>query len=253
MDQLVLQGYTIKVNGEKCKIYPMFSTPVSNTKNEITGLTKEEELGEKEKRIVISHGSIYEEYKAGYLNTSFENLHLSSLEPDRNVMIIRTMEFHDLSNCKSLLDMLKDVEFFFKYKHEFEIKLEEMLEWFLRIKLGISTRPVPPYSADNRKIDLLGLYMVVKRDGGYKNVTSNNIWAVVAKDMGYDYDDGELMRIIFVMYLDVLVYYYKFKSVQEKAIAKEATRNDEGPSTATQERCRSDGDAPVDEESTNKE
>ncbi|KAJ0817113.1 putative transcription factor & chromatin remodeling ARID family [Helianthus annuus] len=251
MDQLVLQGYTIKVNGEKCKIYPMFSTPVSNTKNEITGLTKEEELGEKEKRNVISHGSIHEEYKTYYLSTYFENLHLSSLEPDWNVMIIRAMEFHDLSNCRSLFDMLEGVEFVFKYKHGLEIKFEEMLEWFLRIKLRISTRPVPPYSADNRKINLLGLYMVVKRDSGYINVTSNNIWAVVAKDMGYVYDFGELMRIIFAMYLDVLVYYYKFKSVEKKAIATDATRNDEGPSTAIQERCRSDGDAPVDEESTN--
>ncbi|KAJ0567618.1 putative transcription factor & chromatin remodeling ARID family [Helianthus annuus] len=65
----------------------------------------------------------------------------------------------------------------------------QQLEWFIKIKLGISTRPTPPYSADKRKIDLLELYVVVKREGGHKNVTSNNLWAVVAKDMGYDYSD----------------------------------------------------------------
>ncbi|MFS7918187.1 putative transcription factor & chromatin remodeling ARID family [Helianthus anomalus] len=55
-----------------------------------------------------------------------------------------------------------------------------MIDWFLRNKLGINSRSVPPYSEDNRKIDLLHLNMVVKRDGGYKNVTSNNSWSVVA-------------------------------------------------------------------------
>ncbi|KAJ0794558.1 putative transcription factor & chromatin remodeling ARID family [Helianthus annuus] len=174
----------------------------------------------KEKQKVISHSSTNEEYKADYLNSYFENLHLSSLEPDRNVMIIQAMEFHDFTNCKSLLDMLEDGEFVFKYKHELEIKFEEKLEWFIKIKLGISTRPIPPYSADNRKVDMLGLYMVVKRDGGYKNVTYNNLWAVVAKDMIYDYNDGELMRIMFAMYLDVLVYYYKFKTIQENVMEK---------------------------------
>ncbi|MFS7966397.1 hypothetical protein Hanom_Chr09g00773281 [Helianthus anomalus] len=36
-----------------------------------------------------------------------------------------------------------------------------------------------------------------------------SLW-IVAKDMGYDYGDGELMRIMYEMCLDVLVSYYKF-------------------------------------------
>ncbi|KAJ0948700.1 putative transcription factor & chromatin remodeling ARID family [Helianthus annuus] len=129
-------------------------------------------------------------------------------------MIIRAMEFHDFSNCKSLLEMMEDGEFVFKYKHELEEKFEEMLTWFINVKRGITTRPIPPYTAsDNRKVDLLGLYMVVKHDGGYRNVTDNNLWAVVAKDMRYEYHHGEFMRIIYAMYLDVLVYYHKFKYI----------------------------------------
>ncbi|KAJ0876626.1 putative transcription factor & chromatin remodeling ARID family [Helianthus annuus] len=144
--------------------------------------------------------------------------------------------------------MLEDGEFVFKYKHELEIKFEEMLEWFIKIKLGISTRPIPSYSADNRKIDLLDLYMVVKRDGGYKNVTTNNLLAVVAKDMGYDYNDGELMRIMFAMYLDVQVYYCKFKTIQENVMEKEMIRSDEGPSTKSRERSKSEGNGQEEEE-----
>ncbi|MFS7985853.1 hypothetical protein Hanom_Chr11g01003521 [Helianthus anomalus] len=53
---------------------------------------------------------------------------------------------------------------------------------------------------------------------------------MVAKDMGYEYNDGEFMRIIYDMYLDVLVYYYKFKGVQEKVIDKQVIESNEGPS-----------------------
>ncbi|MFS7945669.1 putative ARID DNA-binding domain superfamily [Helianthus anomalus] len=178
MDQVVLQGYTIKITGEGCRIYPMYSPPpLSKIKNENTGLTKEDELGMKEQQRVINHGSKDDEYKLDYLNSYFESLNLSSHEPDWNVMILQAMYFYDFQDFKELLDMLEDVEYVFKYKHELEIKFEEMLEWFIKIKLGISTRPIPPYSAHNRKIELHELY-VVKREGGHKNVTSNNLWAV---------------------------------------------------------------------------
>ncbi|MFS7984627.1 putative transcription factor & chromatin remodeling ARID family [Helianthus anomalus] len=58
-----------------------------------------------------------------------------------------------------------------------------MVDCFLKKKLEISMRLVP-HASDNRKINLLELYLVVKREGGHRNVTENNLWAVVAKDMG---------------------------------------------------------------------
>ncbi|KAM0057371.1 putative transcription factor & chromatin remodeling ARID family [Helianthus debilis subsp. tardiflorus] len=131
-------------------------------------------------------------------------------------MFIRAMEFHDFSDCKSLLEMMEDSKFVFKYKHELEGKFKEMLTWFITVKLGISTRPIPPYVADNKKVDMLGLYMVVEHDGGYRNITDNNMWPVIAKDMGYGYHDGEFVRIIYAMYLDVLVYYYSSRRCKVK-------------------------------------
>ncbi|KAM0044530.1 putative transcription factor & chromatin remodeling ARID family [Helianthus debilis subsp. tardiflorus] len=142
--------------------------------------------------------------------------------------------------------MMEDSKFVFKYKHELKIKFEEMLTWFITLKLGISTRPIPPYATNNKRLDLLGLYMVVERDGGYRNVTDNNMWPVIAKDMGYEYHDGEFMRIIYAMYLDVLVYYYWFKSVQGKAIDKEMIREGESSSAGYHER-RMSADAVQDE------
>ncbi|KAF5774905.1 putative transcription factor & chromatin remodeling ARID family [Helianthus annuus] len=100
-----------------------------------------------------------------------------------------------------------------------------MVEWLLTEKLEISTRPIPAYASDNRKINLLELYLVVKREGGHRNVTENNLWVVVAKDMGFEYHDGEFMRLMYAMYLDVLVYYYKFKSTQQRVYEKETLKN----------------------------
>ncbi|MFS7917916.1 hypothetical protein Hanom_Chr03g00194831 [Helianthus anomalus] len=47
------------------------------------------------------------------------------------------------------------------------------------------------------------------------------MWAVISKDMGLEYNDGELMRLMYAMYLDVLVYYYKIKSTKEMTTEKE--------------------------------
>ncbi|MFS7988548.1 putative transcription factor & chromatin remodeling ARID family [Helianthus anomalus] len=130
-------------------------------------------------------------------------------------MIPQAMKFNEFQDCRALLDMLEDSEYVMKYKFELEVKFEEMIDWFLRIRMGITTRPIPAFMSNNRKVNLLELYMIVKREGGHKIVTSNNLWAMVSKDMGHDYQDGEFIRIIYAMYLDVLIYYYKFKSVQD--------------------------------------
>ncbi|MFS7955786.1 putative transcription factor & chromatin remodeling ARID family [Helianthus anomalus] len=61
--------------------------------------------------------------------------------------------------------------------------------------------------------------MAVKREGGHRRITENNMWAMIARDIGFDYDDGEYMRLIYAMYVDVLI--YKYKSTQEKVLEKE--------------------------------
>ncbi|KAJ0913745.1 putative transcription factor & chromatin remodeling ARID family [Helianthus annuus] len=215
LDQLVIQGFTVQFNSEKCKIFPTFSTPIMNKKNNITGLTREDEIRSRAKQSIINRESDHETFKSDYLNDYFEKLNLSSNEPDWNIMILQTMKFNEFQDCKALLDMLEDSVYVMKYKYELEVKFKEMIDWFLRIRLGITTRPIPSYMSNNRKVNLLELYMIVKREGGHRNVTSNNMWAMVSKDMGHDYQDGDYMRIIYAMYLDVLIYYYKFKSIQE--------------------------------------
>ncbi|KAJ0797662.1 putative transcription factor & chromatin remodeling ARID family [Helianthus annuus] len=117
------------------------------------------------------------------------------------------------------------------------MKFEIMVGWFLKENMGITTRSIPPLLDDGTKIDLLSLYIMVERDGGYQSVTVDNLWPAIAKDLGFEYQDGDFIRVIYAMYLDVLVYYYKFKSVQKKVQDKTMVEQ-EGSSMAGNERVR---------------
>ncbi|MFS7951559.1 hypothetical protein Hanom_Chr07g00596611 [Helianthus anomalus] len=40
-DQLITQGYTVKFMGDQCKIYPTFSIPAINKRNDISCYSRE--------------------------------------------------------------------------------------------------------------------------------------------------------------------------------------------------------------------
>ncbi|KAF5803155.1 putative transcription factor & chromatin remodeling ARID family [Helianthus annuus] len=222
----------------------MFSSPVINTRNDVTGLTKEEELGLKERRRLQDMCGIDDEFKNDYLNSYFETLNVSNeYEADWNLMILKTLEFHEFADCKALINMLDDQEYVFKYKVDLQKKFEEMIRWFLNEYMGITSRPVPPYFSDQRKIDLLSLYILVAKDGGYREVTTENTWPIIAKDLGFEYKDGDYMKITYAMYLDVLEYYYKSKSVQEVVHVKEMVNDGAEFSGGRHRKTRSAGTA----------
>ncbi|KAF5753761.1 putative transcription factor interactor and regulator CCHC(Zn) family [Helianthus annuus] len=229
LEQLTLQGFTVRKSGDSCKIFPMFSSPVVNSVNDTTGLSKEQELGLKEKERLHNMSGIDDEFKSDYLNSYFESLNVSEKEgEDWNLMILNSLEFHNFDDCKALMDMLDDREYVFKYKVILQKKFEDLVRWFLYDYMGITSRPIPPFTTDQKKIDLLSLYILVANDGGYREVTTENTWPIIAKDLGLGYEEGDHIRIVYAMYLDVLEYYYKFKTVQNKVQVKEMINEDAG-------------------------
>ncbi|MFS7910098.1 putative transcription factor & chromatin remodeling ARID family [Helianthus anomalus] len=82
-------------------------------------------------------------------------------------MIMQAMSFTEFQDYKALLDMLEDD--------------------------GYVGKPLPAYAENCRKVSLLDLYLSIKREGGHLRVTDNHMWVVITKDMGLDYNDGELM------------------------------------------------------------
>ncbi|MFS8012428.1 hypothetical protein Hanom_Chr14g01320741 [Helianthus anomalus] len=118
---------------------------------------------------MISKDSEHERYKYEFLNEYFENLNISTNEPDWNVLILQAMSFTDFQDCKALLDMLDDEDYGIKYKYYLETTFSNMIDWFLKEKLGINSRPLPAYASNNRKVSLLDLYMAMKREGGHQN------------------------------------------------------------------------------------
>ncbi|MFS7908001.1 putative transcription factor & chromatin remodeling ARID family [Helianthus anomalus] len=253
MNQLTLQGFTVKKSGDTCRFFPMFCPPVLNTISDVSSLSKEEELGLKERQKVLNLNDVNEKYKHDYLNSYFKELNVSNeQEFDWSRMIIRALEFKEFSDCQALLDMIDDRDFVFKYKHDLEMKFETMVGWFLKEKMEITTRIIPPQLDDGRKINLLSLYVMVEKDGGYQSVTLDNLWSAIAKDLGFEYQDEDFIRIIYAMYLDVLVFYYKFKSVQKKAQDKEMLEQ-EGTPMAANERSRRCKSAEADSSQNDKE
>ncbi|KAM0044893.1 putative transcription factor interactor and regulator CCHC(Zn) family [Helianthus debilis subsp. tardiflorus] len=176
MDQLTMQGFTVNKDGDTCRIFPMFSVPVNNLFNEASGMTREEEMVLQEKQKLIEESVLDEEFKQRYLNSYFEDLHLSSQETDWSIMIVNAMKFKRFEDCIAFINLLVDREFVVKYKHILDSKFEELVKWFLFDYMGISTRPVPPVASHKRKVNLLSLYLLVAVDGGYRNVTTENMW-----------------------------------------------------------------------------
>ncbi|KAJ0622063.1 putative transcription factor & chromatin remodeling ARID family [Helianthus annuus] len=102
-----------------------------------------------------------------------------------------------------------------------------MVIWLLHTYSIIpDRRPIPLKVDDGRFIDLLDLYLVVKHEGGRENVTEQNNWALIAKDLGFNWDEGHVMRVIYVEYIDVLEYNYV------KAKSTSAVSNDDTNSVA---------------------
>ncbi|MFS8024280.1 putative transcription factor & chromatin remodeling ARID family [Helianthus anomalus] len=153
--------------------------------------------------MVLKSDLEYENFKTKYLNQYFESLNISSIEPDWNILILQA-SLKNFQDCKALLDMLDDESYVENYKFYIEKKFEEMVDWFLKEKLEINTRPLPAFAENNRKVCLLDLYMAVKREGGHRRMTDNNMWAVNSRDKGFDYKEGDFMRLMYAMYLDIL-------------------------------------------------
>ncbi|KAM0009716.1 hypothetical protein Hdeb2414_s0086g00784471 [Helianthus debilis subsp. tardiflorus] len=62
---------------------------------------------------------------------------------------------------------------------------------------------------------------------------------MIAKDIGFEFEDGEYMRLIYAMYLDVLVYYYKIKITQETALEMKEEKVEDP------RECKSDGEKEI--------
>ncbi|KAL0379499.1 UNVERIFIED_CONTAM: AT-rich interactive domain-containing protein 1 [Sesamum angustifolium] len=82
---------------------------------------------------------------------------------------------------------------------------DEFLVVFLKEVSGISCfRPLPPLIGEGEEVDLFKLHVVVRESGGYRGVSENGLWSLVAKDCGFDLRTGAALKLVYVKYLDTL-------------------------------------------------
>ncbi|MFS7917674.1 hypothetical protein Hanom_Chr03g00191941 [Helianthus anomalus] len=67
----------------------------------------------------------------------------------------------------ALLDPLEDIQFAQTYLFSLDPKLNMMIDWFSSEYLRIrEARSIPPILEDGRKIELMDLYLTVRKKGG---------------------------------------------------------------------------------------
>ncbi|KAI3820728.1 hypothetical protein L1987_08276 [Smallanthus sonchifolius] len=69
--------------------------------------------------------------------------------------------------------------------------------------------PFPPKLENGTEVDLFDLYMSVQKEGGNRKTSRENKWALLAVELGFNWDVGSNLRIIYVKYLDLLEWYYE--------------------------------------------
>ncbi|KAJ0665874.1 putative transcription factor & chromatin remodeling ARID family [Helianthus annuus] len=83
-------------------------------------------------------------------------------------------------------------------------------------------RPFPPMLGDGKPVDLLRLYLCVREKGGYKSVSKNGIWDLVAKEIGCDSKSSASLKVVYVKYLDLLDEWF-LKTVKDKDLMSESS------------------------------
>ncbi|KAF5756129.1 putative transcription factor interactor and regulator CCHC(Zn) family [Helianthus annuus] len=232
MDQLILQGYTVKINDDKWQIYPMFTTPVFSTKNKRTGLTKDDEINERRKKMRLEQDVPIMNYVC---------------KKNRGIANGIDKDSQNLKNGQVSVPSSSHVRAEDGYDEGRSIHADgEPFKSTIRGKDEVSSVNFATRADDEEDVrskeDESGMKDKQKRNAGYKIMSTNDRRAVVENDMGYEYDVGELMRTLYAMYLNMLVYYYKFKAVQGKVIDKEMVEQDKGSSDLCHERRKRDGD-----------
>ncbi|KAL5863462.1 hypothetical protein ACOSQ3_000976 [Xanthoceras sorbifolium] len=87
----------------------------------------------------------------------------------------------------------------------FRCWFEKFLQLFLKeICVRESFWPLPPMLGNGRPVDLFKLFLVVREKGGYKKVSKNGWWDLVAKESGLESCLSSSVKLVYFKYLDVL-------------------------------------------------
>lgn len=88
---------------------------------------------------------------------------------------------------------------------ELRCSFDQFLGPFLKqIRGHNSYRPLPPMLGNGQCVDLFKLFLLVKEKGGYRTVSENVLWNLVAEESGLDSGVGSALKLVYIKYLDLL-------------------------------------------------
>ncbi|KAL6290320.1 hypothetical protein ACE6H2_007830 [Prunus campanulata] len=65
-------------------------------------------------------------------------------------------------------------------------------------------RPLPPMIGNGQRVDLLKLFWVVRKRGGFDTISKIRVWDLVAKECGLGWGLGWAVKLVYVKYLHLL-------------------------------------------------
>lgn len=88
---------------------------------------------------------------------------------------------------------------------ELRCRFDQFLGSFLKQICGRNSyRPLPPMLGNGQCVDLFKLFSIVKEKGGYRAVSKNVLWDLVAEESGLDSGFGSSLKLVYFKYLDLL-------------------------------------------------
>ncbi|KAL3619269.1 hypothetical protein CASFOL_036839 [Castilleja foliolosa] len=82
-------------------------------------------------------------------------------------------------------------------------------------------RPIPALCGDGRPVDLLKLFWVVRKIGGHKSASENNLWGFVSKECGFGSKVVPTIKLVHEKYLYELDQWLRQLSVSNRNLERE--------------------------------
>ncbi|KAM0001653.1 putative transcription factor & chromatin remodeling ARID family [Helianthus debilis subsp. tardiflorus] len=122
-----------------------------------------------------------------------------------------------VENCLDVLDLIILHEELVGHQLFYEGSMEDVINWFIPCFLGICEEGEMPATFLNEKpVELITLYKVVKEYGGFKKVVQDDVWDKIALQCGFDCHDAYEVKVAYVRYIELVEWYYEVMKIKRE-------------------------------------
>ncbi|GJV34050.1 ARID DNA-binding domain-containing protein [Tanacetum coccineum] len=191
IDLLNQQGFEVVSDGDRYRLEYMFRESTGN----MLDLNKLRNM----------QNTFIEDYFEGLNQNRFEKKD----EMARFVEDVNPTEVHTFQEFVGFLNLIKDDNVVSRGWDSYRDRFIKVLKWFYTHYLQKQLPgPIPP-TVHGITIHLFDLYKLIECMGGYLSVHFGQEFGAIAEILGLTRNDGDDVKKVYMVYLDVFVSYYK--------------------------------------------